>query len=202
MAFKVFNLPVPNCAKQERELNSFLSTHRVLGRRVFATRNGDDSYLTVMLEVAEETRLPEQGTPPNIDISAHDNGPKLVRPDRPMSKEEEVILAELKQCRSEIAGNLRTHLFTVATNEDLEALAMLKPRNPAELSRVKGMGQKRVEKFGKYFLRVLDKYTQKDKKGGKSAQGENESPETTSVPEGLSCLPGLEEDALKELSKN
>lgn len=187
MAFKVFNLPVPNCAKQEREMNSFIANHRVLSRRVFATKNGEDSFLTVLLEVPEETRLPGQGTPPKIDTSVQSDGPKLGCPERQMTKEEEEILAELKQCRNEIASNLRTHLYRVATNEDLQALAMLRPKNINELRRVKGMGEKRAEQFGKFFLKVLDKYAQKEEKTGK------ECPD---------CLPGLENDALKELNKN
>lgn len=168
-------------------MNSFIATHRVLSRRVFATKNGEDSYLTVLLEVPEETRLPEQGAPPKIDTSVKSDGPKIGRPERQMTKEEEEILTELKQCRNEIASNLRTHLYRVATNEDLEALAMLKPKDLNEMRRIKGMGEKRVEQFGRYFLKVLDK------------NNRNESATERSAP---SCLPGLEEDAMKELNKN
>jgi len=178
-------------------MNRFIATNRVLSRRIFATKNGEDSYLTVLLEVPEETRLPEQGTPPNVDTAVKGTGPKQGKPDRPMTKEEEEILAALKQCRNEMAGKLGTHVYTIATNEDLETLAMVKPETIEELSRIKGMGEQRVAKFGKYFLGVLDKHRPKgDGKNKPGTVAAAPSSEELSLGYGK---PGTEEEAFKAM---
>ncbi len=65
------------------------------------------------------------------------------------------LYEKMKDLRTKLAKAQNVPLYMITGNKTLEALTRLRPQNMEELTRVKGMGPQKAEKYGKAFLRVL-----------------------------------------------
>lgn len=70
--------------------------------------------------------------------------------------------ARLREIRKKVAADEGVPAFAVFTDEELAALAKLDEITPSTMLSVKGIGDKKVERFAKYFTSGKDK----DETGG------------------------------------
>jgi ATP-dependent DNA helicase RecQ len=61
----------------------------------------------------------------------------------------------LRALRHEWARDAKLPPYCIFTNQTLDALVLARPRTPAELAAVKGLGQARIERYGATLLRTL-----------------------------------------------
>ena len=76
--------------------------------------------------------------------------------DTKLSEEEEKIYNSLKQWRYDKALELMISIYMICHNIELKTIAVEKPRTLDELSKIRGFGDQKVEKFGEGILSVLD----------------------------------------------
>ena len=71
-------------------------------------------------------------------------------------EEDEPILSALKMKRRELAEDLRAPAYVVFPDRTLIEMATHKPVTLDDFSRLNGVGAKKLEKYGKVFLEVLN----------------------------------------------
>ena len=67
------------------------------------------------------------------------------------------LLTQLKIIRKDLANKSGMPAFVIFTDKTLEAMARYKPKDEKELLLIPGVGQKKAEKYGKYFLDHINK---------------------------------------------
>lgn len=67
------------------------------------------------------------------------------------------LLSELKIIRKNLANKNGMPAFVIFTDKTLECMARFKPKDEKELQLIPGVGQKKVEKYGKIFLQHINK---------------------------------------------
>ena len=67
------------------------------------------------------------------------------------------LLTELKIIRKDIANKSGMPAFVIFTDKTLESMARYKPKDEKELLLIPGVGQKKAEKYGKIFLRHINR---------------------------------------------
>jgi ATP-dependent DNA helicase RecQ len=85
-----------------------------------------------------------------------------------MSDADEALFEELRKTRLEIAKKLEVAPFIVFHDTTLREMATLKPTNLKDLSKIKGLGERKLNDYGEAFLDVINIYgsAQSTKKSG------------------------------------
>ena len=66
-----------------------------------------------------------------------------------------VTFARLREVRKELAKAEQVPAYAIFTNEQLAEIAKILPASANALSKIEGVGESRVEKYGGQFLKVL-----------------------------------------------
>ena len=72
-----------------------------------------------------------------------------------LSPEDFVTFARLRDIRKELAKTEQVPAYAIFTNEQLAEIAKALPVSANALSKIEGVGENRVEKYGVQFLKVL-----------------------------------------------
>ncbi|MDA8805790.1 HRDC domain-containing protein [Opitutales bacterium] len=72
-----------------------------------------------------------------------------------LSTEDFVTFARSREFRKEFAKTEQVPAYAIFTNEQLADIAMALPLSAHALSKIKGVGENRVEKYGTQFLTLL-----------------------------------------------
>ena len=147
MAYKFFHVPIRQTEQAEAALNQFLSSHRVLSVDRRWVDQGPDSFWSFC-----------------IDYLASAPGADLQRAAKAKGKdykelltaEDFAVFARLRDLRKEIAQVEAVPVYTIFTNEQLAQMAQSKVRIKADLEKIGGVGDARIEKYGPRFLELLN----------------------------------------------
>lgn len=69
------------------------------------------------------------------------------------------LLSALKELRFSIASEKKVPAYVVFSDRSLQDMCALQPRDPSEFLLVHGVGQNKLENYGKEFLAVIGKFT-------------------------------------------
>jgi superfamily II DNA helicase RecQ len=139
------------------DLNAFLARHRVVSiKRELTTQDG-----TAIWAVCVEylTASGEERRPGSLGRSRVDY--KQLLP-----ADEFAVFARLREIRKEIAQEDAVPVYAVFTNEQLAQVVQLRCRTPADLRRIEGVGEARIEK---YADRILEAMTALPERGDETA---------------------------------
>ena len=146
MNIRVFNIRLSKefCIVDQNRMNEFLDSVEVkLTSTNFVTTGTTDYWSAV---VFYDTKKSED-KPKEEKITFED-----------LSQHEKEIFSALKQWRNDMATKLGWSAFRVCHNSHLMAIADAKPESLDELSKVKGFGEVRTEKYGEDILAVLNAF--------------------------------------------
>jgi len=88
-----------------------------------------------------------------------------------IAKEEKVqkvnqkLFDELKKIRLEIANEQNVPAFVVLADSSLTGMCLKLPKNNEELLKVSGIGQVKLERYGKYFLKIINDFLENEHPG-------------------------------------
>jgi len=85
-----------------------------------------------------------------ITASPHRATPRAL-----VSEEDEPMLAALKSKRRALAEEMRAPAYVVFTDKTLIEMAEKRPQNMDDFSRLSGVGEKKLSKYGRIFLEVI-----------------------------------------------
>jgi len=139
MQIKLFTIPVGDSGT-EQEMNTFLKAHKVLEieQKLISNDNGAAwcfcvRYLEQAVHVASESRA-------KVDY-------RQVL-DEPTSQK----FSHLREIRKKVAATEGLSAFIVFTDEELAELAKLEEITIKSMLGIKGIGEKKVERFAHYFI--------------------------------------------------
>ncbi len=102
-----------------------------------------------------ERRIRLRQDPERKPVSASARRPALERPSDP---EALALWEALRQYRRELADALQAPAYHVFSDATLREMLIHRPRDRAELSRISGVGEIKLERFGAGFLEVLARH--------------------------------------------
>ncbi len=173
MKCKVFKIHLENDF-DETKLNSFLET--VNPQQVFASIVGGETHFWTVLVLYEEknsgtaTETPRRSeksdAAQNVNIVAsetikspipkRESTPVALTPEpAKLTAEQENSYNALRSWRNERASRDGVPPYLIAHNDSLMQMAAMTIKSPEDLLQVKGLGEKRVEKYGDEILRIL-----------------------------------------------
>ena len=158
--FQTFIVP-PGDRAAEDELNRFLRGHRVL-RVVQQFENGCWQFCVAWESgTAESDRSAGRGKP-KVDYKEVLDAPTFA------------LFAELRELRKALSQEERVPAYAVFTNEQLAEIAKGRCATVADLKKIEGLGEGRVEKYGSAVLETIRKHAkQQDQAGADRGPGES-----------------------------
>lgn len=145
MQFKVFSVPVVGGEAVNEELNAFLRGNRILQVEQQLTNSSEGTYWTFCIKyIAGEGRS--------------SGGKKKDRKDYKQILSEEAFsrFSKYRVIRKQIAEEDNIPAFTVFTDEEMAGLAELKELTVAGMKKIKGIGDKKIERYAERFKKALD----------------------------------------------
>jgi superfamily II DNA helicase RecQ len=147
MSVKFFVVPASDSHEAEEELNSFLARHRIVGIDRRWVDLGASSFWALCVD-----HLPVGG--------GHARRSPLFGRNRVdykqiLSAEEFAVFSRLRELRKEIAQAEAVPVYAVLTNEQLAMIVQSRCRTAADLGKVEGVGQARVEKYGARIVEIM-----------------------------------------------
>ena len=74
------------------------------------------------------------------------------------SKEDQLLLEKLKEWRKKAAESGGVPVYIIATNAELHEIIQSKPQTLTSLQVIKGFGDKKVEKYGKDIIFIIQDF--------------------------------------------
>jgi superfamily II DNA helicase RecQ len=148
MAFKIITVPLQDGGKAEAELNGFLRSHKVLAVDRRWVDQGAGSFWCFCIDY--------------LELSG--NGPVAVRPGQVHGKvdyrevlkpEDFAVFTRLRDLRKEMAQAEAVPVYTIFTNDQLAQMVQGRARTRTDLEKITGVGDARIEKYGRRFLELL-----------------------------------------------
>ena len=147
MAQRFFVVPVQSSESAESDLNAFLSSHKVLTIDRRWVDLGANSFWAICIDyIAAGSKSAD-----------HDKSLTRSRIDykEVLTPEEFGVFSHLRQLRKEIAQVEAIPVYTVFTNEQLAQIVQQRCRTNADLSRIDGVGEARIDKYADRILPLL-----------------------------------------------
>lgn len=147
MPIRTFRIPVSHGEVTEADLNTFLRSNRVVSVDRHFVSNGELSFWAFAVEYLEGTTREKPAGPPS-NRSRIDYREIL-------SPEEFSVFARLRDWRKETANTDGVPLYTVFTNDQLAQIIQRRVSRKSELTKINGVGEGRVEKYGDRVLKLV-----------------------------------------------
>ncbi len=145
MQIRVFTVPITDSGEMLAELNRFLAAARVLEIDQHFYQNDKGAYWSFCVRYLS---APGNAAPINLNKNKTDFKELL-------TEKEFAVFSKLRQCRKTIAANEAVPAYAVFTDVELAGIARLPQIKLEKLISVKGIGDKKVEKYGKALLDLL-----------------------------------------------
>uniref|UniRef100_Q3APY0 HRDC n=1 Tax=Chlorobium chlorochromatii (strain CaD3) TaxID=340177 RepID=Q3APY0_CHLCH len=140
MQIKLFTIPISDSGAPEEELNAFLKTHKIVSVDSELANNKDGAWWCFCVRYLEQAMnaLPERKV--KVDY-------RQVLDDVTFQK-----FVKLREIRKRVASEEGLSAFIVFTDEELAELAKLDEISVKSMLSIKGIGEKKIERFARYFI--------------------------------------------------
>lgn len=139
MQIKIFTVPLFEGKEELDALNAFLRGNKVLTiDKQLIQEEGRSAWTFCVSFLEQRSNLPQKGK--KIDY-------KHVLDDASFKR-----FSQLREIRRKLAKDEGIPAFAIFTDEELAGLAVHDQLSLAVMKEVKGIGNKKVEKFGKHFI--------------------------------------------------
>jgi superfamily II DNA helicase RecQ len=145
MQIRIFSIPITDNGEIQSEMNRFLATARVLEIEQYFYQNDKGACWSFCVRYLSSSG---NATPMNLNKNKTDYKEML-------TETEFAVFSKLRQCRKILAANEAVPAYAVFTDVELAGIAQLPAIKLEKLIAVKGIGDKKVEKYGKALLDLL-----------------------------------------------
>lgn len=148
MQVKLFTISVGDDGKQQAELNAFLRGHKVLDVAQHIVQNERGGYWCFCVRYIENSE--GAANPRNLQYKE--------KVDYRMVLDEATfkVFSRLREARKQIATDDAIPAFAVFTDEELSELAKLPELTAKTMLTVKGVGEKKIERYSERFLHLIN----------------------------------------------
>ena len=148
MQIRIFNIPITDNGIFAAEMNRFLAGNKVLEIEQHFYKNENGAFWSFCVRyitggIASST----------LPIS----NKKKIDYKEVLSEIEFTVFSKLRECRKTIAANDAVPAYAVFTDKELAEIAKLPVLESAKLIAINGIGDKKVEKYGKLLIELYQK---------------------------------------------
>ena len=141
MQFQFFKIPVDNSQEQTNEMNAFLRGHKIVSVEKNFVSNNSEAYWGFCIKyIVGSAKNTFSTKKEKIDYRA-------VLDDKAF-----VIFSELRKIRKQFAVDDAVPAYAVFTDEELSKIAQLQDISFETVKKIKGIGEKKMEKYGKLMI--------------------------------------------------
>ena len=143
MQFKLFTVPIGDNGSALQEMNAFLRGNKIIEVENKLMGNDNGAYWCFCVRYIERT------------FSAESEGQKgAAKVDYRKLLDEATFqkFSKLREIRKKVAADEGISAFIIFTDEELSELAKLEEITEKDMLGIKGIGEKKVERFAKYFI--------------------------------------------------
>ncbi len=140
MQIKLFTVPVGDSGNALEDMNRFLRGNKILEVQNQFAHNENGAYWCFCVRYIEKAFTPTEEHKGKVDY-------KQVLDEATFQK-----FSKLREIRKKVAAEEGLPAFAVFTDEELAGLAKLETITPQSMLSVKGIGDKKVERFAKHFV--------------------------------------------------
>jgi superfamily II DNA helicase RecQ len=140
---RFFNVPVAGGDEAAEEVNRFLGAHRIVAIDRQFVHDGPNSAWALCITYVQSSTRPPSGKRGKIDYR------------EVLSEPDFALFAKVRALRKTLADREGVPAYALFTNEQLAEMVQRRVRTAAELREIDGVGEARVEKYGKDFLAIL-----------------------------------------------
>lgn len=149
MQIKLFTVAIGDEGPQQDELNAFLRGHKVLDVENRLVQNERGAYWCFCVRYIEGGAMPAQS---GRSLQYREKVDYKNVLDEATFK----VFSRYREIRKQLATDDAVPAFAVFTDEELSELAKLTELTPKTMQTVKGVGEKKVEKYATRFIELLN----------------------------------------------
>jgi superfamily II DNA helicase RecQ len=150
MPYRTFFIPVRWPREAEAELNAFLAAHQIIEIERRWNDQGEQSSWCFCVEYLEHRKAP------TASVGAAAVRERIDYRER-LSPSDFRLYCLLTDWRRDLAAAHAIPPYMVFTNEQLAKIVELRVSTKADLEKIDGVGDARIEKFGEQVLTVISK---------------------------------------------
>jgi superfamily II DNA helicase RecQ len=144
MQIKLFTIPVGDGGASLQEMNTFLKAHKILEIQQNLISNDNGGNWCFCVRYVEEDFNVASANKPKVDYR------------QALDEQTFRKFAHLREIRKKVAASEGLSAFIVFTDEELAELAKLEEITIKSMLGIKGIGEKKVERFAHYFIEKLE----------------------------------------------
>lgn len=150
MQIKLFTIPITNVSDYDEELNKFLRSHKIVEIEKQLLQLPTGAYWCFYISYVMPSVV-EQASKEKIDYRTV------------LSEQHFVVFSALREIRKKIAADEGVSAYIVFTDAELAEIAQLSDLTLAKLKGIKGIGDKKADKYGKLLINTYRNKYEKDK---------------------------------------
>jgi superfamily II DNA helicase RecQ len=140
MQIKLFTIPILGGEALTEAMNAFLRSKKILQTETQLAQDGGSMFWCFCIKYIE-------------DVSIQDSQPvKRIDYKEVLDAESFERFSKMREIRKRISQEDAVPAYAVFTDEELAGLARLVDLTLSNMKSVKGIGQKKIEKYAKFFL--------------------------------------------------
>ena len=145
MQIKIYTIPIVGGDSLIEEMNVFLKTKKILQveNQTIAANNG--AYWSFCIKYIDDAELAERDKVKGDKIDYR----------KELDEATFQRYSKLRETRKQLADNDKVPVYAVCTNEELAEMAKLKDLTLANIKKIQGMGDKKIEKYGQHFVNTV-----------------------------------------------
>lgn len=151
-SYKFFQIPAVGESGLAEELNAFLKSHAVVDVRQEFVPSGSTGNWCFSIRWRDGS-LSKEGAG---KAKAMVDYKEILEPG------DFACFIRLREVRKEISKKENVPAYAIFTNEQLAEMAKVRPSSPGGFSKIHGVGESRIKKYGDVFLKALNKEVSSD----------------------------------------
>jgi superfamily II DNA helicase RecQ len=144
MQIRIFTVPILNTSEEEEALNRFLKGNKILEVEQSLVEKGKEAYWCFCVRYLARHTTEDKESKKRIDYRAVLDEVTFQR------------FSKLREIRKTIATADGVPVYMVFTNDELASIAQLSEITPQTIKQIKGIGAKKVEKYGQSIIENLN----------------------------------------------
>ena len=154
MRYRLFQYPLP-APDELDELNAFLGSQRVAMVTHHVVQNASGAMLLFVVEHVDDGAKSPSARTPKVDYREQ------------LSEADFAVFSRLRDERKKLAEAEGVPVYTIFSNAHLAEMVTRRVRTAAEMAKIEGIGNSRVEKYSDHMLPILaDREPKSEPTGG------------------------------------
>jgi superfamily II DNA helicase RecQ len=142
MQVQIFSIPAYDSQIFMDEMNTFLLSHKIIDVKRRFVENDFNSYWSFCVRWVENSQPTTVNQQQKAKIDYRET----------LDEKTFKIYSHLREIRKKIAEDEKIPLYAIFSNEELASIAGLNEITVENIISIKGIGSKKVEKYGKLFI--------------------------------------------------